>query len=675
MTVTLTATYQDGAGTPCSGRVIFRLAEVTTAGTIIYTDHPVSKVLDVTGSLSVALQPTDTMSTTSSYEVTEKLNGSHERQYFVQIPSTPSTQSLSGLRAYSVAPAPQAAPPTHGLLGGLGDDDHPQYVRRDRLWFNVKDYGAVGDGTTDDYAAINAVINAAYAAGGGTVYFPPGTYKITSQLVLPNDGGTGNPNNAPRQPALILRGAGGWATGQEQTGSSTKGGTVLNLTYSSGTYNNAQLVTRGLGNLVIEDLTFTDTTSTPSTPFIMTTNTTLRVSRCAFYGSEYSTPSKDAIVLGGTRKAALNGHSNTYDDANSAFQGYGTVVERNYFDGIRRALYGRSYCNHTVFRDNFVDKGCGSALSGGACIEFDGSLDATGTYADADMCTGNIVTGNYLNGLSYKYQVKITQGVSNVVAFNGSPDPQPSLLALVRCAAGTDGLGTKQAAVRNVITGNHLQQAVSHLSEDSDSAAQNTLIHGAQTETSQIPGWINPTYGWKVKDPTTTVSSVLQVQDTASRAWWDLFGSASNPVFVMHGPLKLDGAAIGGAGSTALTIGDASTADDAVLIFNPPSGKATYMQFKRAGSNSWLVSDLGSGDLYVWDSVNSKSQLQFTAGSGAGGGTTDVNSALKVEGSVGFYGTSPQTKKTVTGSTGGNAALASLLTQLAALGLITNSTT
>lgn len=42
---------------------------------------------------------------------------------------------------------------------------------------------------------------------------------------------------------------------------------------------------------------------------------------------------------------------------------------------------------------------------------------------------------------------------------------------------------------------------------------------------------------------------------------------------------------------------------------------------------------------------------------------------------AGFYNTTPQTKQTVTGSRGGNAALASLLTALATVGLITDSTT
>ncbi|HEX3663243.1 MAG TPA: glycoside hydrolase family 28 protein [Acidobacteriaceae bacterium] len=46
--------------------------------------------------------------------------------------------------------------------------------------FSVRDFGAVGDGKTIDTPAINKAIEAAAAAGGGTVLFPAGTYASYS---------------------------------------------------------------------------------------------------------------------------------------------------------------------------------------------------------------------------------------------------------------------------------------------------------------------------------------------------------------------------------------------------------------------------------------------------------------------------------------------------------------
>lgn len=61
-----------------------------------------------------------------------------------------------------------------------------------QVWRNVRDYGAVGDGVTDDTAAINAAIvdgdRCGLECGSSTtlfavVYFPPGTYLVSSSIV------------------------------------------------------------------------------------------------------------------------------------------------------------------------------------------------------------------------------------------------------------------------------------------------------------------------------------------------------------------------------------------------------------------------------------------------------------------------------------------------------------
>ena len=61
--------------------------------------------------------------------------------------------------------------------------------------FDVRTYGAAGDGKTIDTAAINKAIDAAVAAGGGTVRFPAGTYAsysihLKSHVALALDAGS-----------------------------------------------------------------------------------------------------------------------------------------------------------------------------------------------------------------------------------------------------------------------------------------------------------------------------------------------------------------------------------------------------------------------------------------------------------------------------------------------------
>lgn len=86
------------------------------------------------------------------------------------------------------------------------------YSMIDGASVNVLDYGAVGDGVTDDRAAFQAAVNAVIAAGRGTVFVPSGTYLINGTassdsflngVLFPWD------NNYDIRPYLRLVGDGG----------------------------------------------------------------------------------------------------------------------------------------------------------------------------------------------------------------------------------------------------------------------------------------------------------------------------------------------------------------------------------------------------------------------------------------------------------------------------------
>lgn len=68
---------------------------------------------------------------------------------------------------------------------------------------NVMDYGAVGNGQADDTKAIQQAIDG-IPTRGGTLLFPPGTYRITETIVI----GNGSPQGGSTQNNIRLLGCG-----------------------------------------------------------------------------------------------------------------------------------------------------------------------------------------------------------------------------------------------------------------------------------------------------------------------------------------------------------------------------------------------------------------------------------------------------------------------------------
>lgn len=84
--------------------------------------------------------------------------------------------------------------------------------------YNVKNYGAKGDGITNDTAAIQNALDAAEALGGGEVYFPSGRYYISQVTVGDN---------------ILLKGAGSSAVLYCPSGNAIVNKNVNNLTGNS----------------------------------------------------------------------------------------------------------------------------------------------------------------------------------------------------------------------------------------------------------------------------------------------------------------------------------------------------------------------------------------------------------------------------------------------------------
>ncbi len=96
--------------------------------------------------------------------------------------------------------------------------------------FNVRDYGALGDGVTNDRAAIVACIAACAASSlGGEVYFPPGNYLINSGIFVDAKSG------------ISFRGAGMWLTSLTSSGNG-----IFLMTVTPGS----------AGNVTISDMAF-----------------------------------------------------------------------------------------------------------------------------------------------------------------------------------------------------------------------------------------------------------------------------------------------------------------------------------------------------------------------------------------------------------------------------------
>lgn len=176
--------FLDNAGNPLVGGKLYTYAAGTTTPLATYTNaggltsnaNPV--ILDSRGEADVWLG-------TSQYKF--KLTTSTDVEVWT-VDNLNAADAVTLAAALSGAAAAMAASNGSSLVGfiqpGTGAVATTVQTKL-REWISVKDFGATGDGTTDDYTSIVNAINQAISTHKD-VFFPAGTYRITSGLVVLN---------------------------------------------------------------------------------------------------------------------------------------------------------------------------------------------------------------------------------------------------------------------------------------------------------------------------------------------------------------------------------------------------------------------------------------------------------------------------------------------------------
>lgn len=264
---------------------------------------------------------------------------------------------------------PVGTPQVNAGSGAFGSDSN--------TWIAEAGLNGMLCNGTDDTSAFNTLLGTVYAAGGGVIKVN-GTCRISGQITIPNNGA-----GSPSQPTIRITSVGSSANGLFNAPPTNSG--TLDMRFNA---SNGKILTLGAGKLEIDHLTLLDGGS-DCAPFIYTTTTTISVHDNLISGTATgSSACNDAIILGGLTTTFGTGATT------DGFQGYGTYIEHNFFDKIRRGVYLREAANAVVVRDNTWSRTCGATSSQGAVeIGFSGRVQVQ----------SNIFSGNLFETTNYPY--------------------------------------------------------------------------------------------------------------------------------------------------------------------------------------------------------------------------------------------------------------------------------
>lgn len=346
------------------------------------------------------------------------------------------------------------------------------------LVINVRDYGAVGDGVTDDAAAIQAAINVCPA--GGAVFFPGGyTYLVGTAIKLTGGltyyGETGGE---------------GVETGNTSVIKQKNGANLVAVLISADYVNNA--TTSGLPVKISNLLINGNTANNTSGHGIMTMNYGSEIDECVVYDVPGS-----GIVLNDTNSAGTT-ISNTCVECritNNKINNCGVY-----------GIWAKDTGQAGKITDGFCLNNLVSLCYGAACIEIDRGagwqVNGNHFYGGqqsgivVNACFGTLIDGNYVDGFGQgattgywtAISASLGAGRATIITNNhgGNPEPTSGTHYTLVGVTGTATTGACYAIVaNNIITGGWVSGNSNYPSSPQYSQGLSVDANGSQQSAAQ----------------------------------------------------------------------------------------------------------------------------------------------------------------------------------------------
>jgi hypothetical protein len=358
---------------------------------------------------------------------------------------------------------------------------------------NVKDFGALGDGVTNDTAAIQLAVN-----GGGHVWFPSGTYQVS--------GVAGSRLNIPSNTFLDFD---PWAKMRMIAHGASTGVLLYLIDTDNVIIRGGEFVGDKAGSAGIGVGLYTGTAT-----------------RCMVYGGQYTDFTTDGIILGasGTNNPSTQCHL------------YGVICKANKRNGL-----SVTSCTHSSATGCLFQANGGASPQCGVDIEPDTALYASdfrliGCNALSNLGDGFKIQAG-LGGGSYSRRITLEGCQSYLNGVNGFTNNQADSVTLTGCAAetnGQDGLSVAAGSDRMVING--FRSNANTRYAGLIAGATGLVVNGFAAEGGQYGLTIGTSYGSiggiSVKTPTVGAGVTLDTCNELSVAGLTASGAAQEGLYV-----------------------------------------------------------------------------------------------------------------------------------------------